>query len=404
MSFRDKLRRRMVRHAPTLFALARTFAPVLTVKDTTLVFRGADVRALLEDDDGYGVTYGPRMKAITEGENFFLGMDPDEIYREDVENMRRVMPPEDLPTIIAPMLEEIAEEVVSAHGGDIDVSAQLGNIVPARFVARYMGVTGPTEPHLVEWTNRLFQYLFVPSTFPFDERLALRYGEEFAARIDELIATRKAGDQGAAPDDSITRCLRLQAEGAPRMDDQHIRNNLMGIIIGCIPTTSKCVSLTMDYLLEHPETLAGAQAAARDHDLDLLRQYMLESIRLHVFSPAMTRTSLRDQTFRGRRIPEGRQVIAFVQSAMLDPADLPEPKRFRLDRPLSAYLHWGHGTHTCFGAQLNLIQIPIILGALLRQESIERAPDVEGSMTLDGFIPSQMRVYHAVAGGTAAHD
>ena len=76
------------------------------------------------------------------------------------------------------------------------------------------------------------------------------------AYLDALIAERKR-DRGRC-DDVSERCLAMQDAGLPGMDDLSIRNNLIGLIIGAIPTTSKSAVLTLDYLLSHPELLPNA--------------------------------------------------------------------------------------------------------------------------------------------------
>ena len=60
----------------------------------------------------------------------------------------------------------------------------------------------------------------------------------------------------------LGRCLELQSIGSPGMDDLGIRNNLIGLITGAIPTTSKCCAQALDQLLQRPDALAQAQAAA----------------------------------------------------------------------------------------------------------------------------------------------
>ena len=63
-------------------------------------------------------------------------------------------------------------------------------------------------------------------------------------------------------DDVLGRYLALQAAGMPGTDDLSIRNNLLGLIVGAIPTTSKCCAHALDQLFDRPEALQGAKDAA----------------------------------------------------------------------------------------------------------------------------------------------
>lgn len=76
----------------------------------------------------------------------------------------------------------------------------------------------------------------------------------------------------------LTRCLELQTAGVLGMADVDIRNNLLGLLVGAIPTTSKCCAQALDELLKRPAELASAQAAARAGDDATLAQYIFPII------------------------------------------------------------------------------------------------------------------------------
>jgi Cytochrome P450 len=82
--------------------------------------------------------------------------------------------------------------------------------------------------------------------------------------------------------------------------------------------------------------------------------------------------------------------MAATLSAMFDPAAMPNPRRFRTDRPVAGYLHFGHGLHTCFGRRINFVQIPELVAALVRLPGLRRAPGREGRLSYDGPFPDRM--------------
>ena len=376
------------------FFLLRTVKPISISNGTVSVTRFDDVREVLSRPNVFGVTYAEKMKVITDGSNFFLGMNNTEIYARDVSNMRIVVPRTDLKRIKS-LVENYARSLVDAAGeGTFDVVKELSEPVPCHFSAEYMGVPGSTATELADWNTYMFQYLFFPNNSEEVDKKAISDAAKMRAYLDELIQARKTS--GEQKDDVLGRCLALQASNTPGMSDVDIRNNLLGIIVGAIPTTSKCAAQVLNYLLDCPELLELAQTAARTEDDEKLRKIMLECLRFDVFSPGITRITLEDYTlakgtWRAKTITKGTPVVALTRSAMMDSRQVSNPKSFRLDRPDYHYLHFGYGMHTCFGYYINMIQIPMILKAILRVDKLTREPG-EGQMEFRGPFPSHLWV------------
>ena len=377
------------------FSLLRTVKPISISNGKALVTRFSDVQEVLSRPNVFGVTYAEKMKVITDGSNFFLGMNNTEIYARDVSNMRIVVPRTDLNERIKPLVENYARSLVDAVKEEIfDVVEGLSKPVPCYFSAEYLGVPGPTVEELAEWNTYMFQYLFFPNNPEEVDKKAISYAAKMRTYLDELIQTRKASGQ---KDDVLGRCLALQASNTPGMSDVDIRNNLLGTIVGAIPTTSKCAAQVLNYLLDRPKLLELAQTAARDDEDETLRKIMLECLRFDVFSPGITRITLEDYTlakgtWRAKTITKGTPVVALTQSAMMDSRQISNPKDFRLDRPDYHYLHFGYGMHTCFGYYINMIQIPMILKAILQVDKLTRASAEAGKMESRGHFPSHLLV------------
>ncbi len=381
-----------------VFAVLRAFAPNLAIKkslvkaydnsSTAIVTRYKDVLEVLDRDDVFEVVYEPRMRAITGNENFFLGMQNTARYARDVSNMRLAMRREDVAEIVKPFAEQQATELVEAAKGSIDVPQDLTLVVPTRMVGRYFGTPGPSEQDMIDWTTIMFWYLFIDLGA---EEAVIAKAEDAAQKcrgyLDEAIRERKA--QPTQDDDVLNRCLAMQGADLPRMDDLGIRNNLIGLIIGAIPTISKSANHALDQLLDRPEALAAAQAAAQADDDELLARYVFEAFRFNPANPVIYRRAAADtviarSTLRARKIPKGAMVFAANLSAMFDPMQLPSPNEFRVDRPWADYILWGYGMHTCFGAYINRAVIPIILKPLLKQRNLRRAAGDAGRMDNQG--------------------
>lgn len=354
---------------------------------TAIVTRRADVLDVLSREADFGVVYGPRMEAITGGENFFLGMQDSPRYTRDVSNMRLVVRRDDVPRIVAPLVGTRASELVAAAPGTIDVPQGLATPVAAHLLDRYFGTPGPSEAVIADWTTTLFRYLFLDlKADPAFDAKAMADAAVFRNWMDGHIAARRAAP---AQDDVLGRCLAVDAATMPGMTDRDVRNSLIGLLIGELPTTSAAATLALDELLNRPDALAGAQAAARHGDDALLAAYVFEALRFRPLNPVIYRRAMRDTAIaagrlRGRRIAAGTMVMASNLSAMFDPLDIPAPTRFRTDRPWEAYILWGYGLHTCFGAYINRATLPGLLKPLLAKSGLRRASGPAGRIDSAG--------------------
>jgi len=378
-----------------LFVILRNTRPTIRLKSFAVVSRFTDVQEVLSRPDAFGIIYTEKMGVITGGGNFFLGMNNTPEYTRDASNMRLVVRRSDTETMIPAMIERLASSIVDASNGSMDVVQELTQPVSAQFVAQYLGVPGPSQEELINWSTDMFHYLFYPDTPAEIDEKATRYAALARDYLDNLIAARKGEDDNK--DDVLARCLQLQPSGTPGMSDIDIRNNLIGIIIGAIPTTSKVAAMVIDYLLDNPELLAAAQQAARKDDTETIRKTVLEAMRFNSFGAGLFRIANQDYviakgTLRRAKIPKGTKVLVLTQSAMLDGRELTRPNAFSLDRPDYQYMHFGYGMHTCFGLYINMAQIPIIVKSVLKRNNLRRAPGDAGIMKYDGPFPRSLQV------------
>lgn len=346
------------------FAVLRLFAPNLRLKRriisaypsngvTALATRRADVTDILSRDEDFGVVYGPRMEMITGGENFFLGMQDTPRYTRDVSNMRIAVRREDLSGIVVPFVEQAAHQIIAMIPGRIDVPQALTRPVAARLLDRYFGTPGPSAEAVADWTTVLFWYLFIDlKADPELDARAVRVAGELRDWLDRHIAARRATKTGQ--DDVLGRCLAMGDAALPGMTDRDTRNNLIGLMIGELPTLSAAANLALDELLNRPQALAAACAAARSGDNDLVAAHIFEALRFRPLNPLIYRRALRDTTIadghlRRRRVAKDTMVLASNLSAMFDPLEVPQPTHFRTDRPWETYMLWGYGLHSCFG-------------------------------------------------------
>jgi cytochrome P450 len=404
MEFLDRIKTAAIQNPEPIFAVLRAIKPILLVKNYAIVSRFEDVQEVLARDDVFQVTYKEKMEIVAGGRNFFLGMPNSPEYERDTSHMRSAIRREDVATIIVPFVQQTARRLVENSGGKLDVVTQLGQVVPVRLVAEYFGCPPPSEKDLADWASAAFQFLFADLNDDPSVAQAARDGSAKArAYLDQVIADRKA--QPNAKDDVLGRCLAMQEIGLPGMDDVGIRDNLLGLIVGAIPTTSKCCAQALDELLKRPTELAEAQLAAVTGDDALLARYVFEALRFNPNNPALFRIASEDYPLakghaHGVTIPKGTNVVALTQSAMFDGSKVDHPGDFRIDRPAYVYLHFGYGLHSCFGRYINQVQIPGILKPLLACKALARAPGDAGKLINKGPFPASLNVtFESAAAG-----
>jgi len=355
---------------------------------TAIVTRYQDVVEVLDRNADFEVVYEPKMRAITGGENFFLGMQDTALYERDVSNLRLAMRRDDVAAIVEPAARRLAEQLVAKQTNRIDVPKDLSLLVPTAIVTDYFGITGTENNDLIDWATLMFWYLFVDlAGDPAIASKALDAAASCRSAIDAAIVSRKAA--GVAMDDVLGRCLVLQKSNQPGMDDLGIRNYLIGLVIGAIPTISKACVQALDQLLDRPQALESAQAAARGSDNALLDAHVFEAFRYNPVNPLIYRRATCDTTIaagslRARKIPKGTMVLASNLSAMFDPLKIEAPESFRIDRPWGEYMLWGYGMHTCFGAYINRAVMPVILKPLLAKPGLRRAAGNAGRIDAGG--------------------
>jgi cytochrome P450 len=400
MEFVDRLKTAVIENPEPIFAILRNVQPILLVKNYAVVTRFEDVQEVLSRDDVFQVTYGEKMEVTTGGRNFFLGMQNSPEYERDVTHMRAAIRREDVPAI-ASFVQQTARQIVAKSSGQLDVVTELAQITPVRLISQYFGCPPKSEPDLAAWSSTIFQYLFADiDNDPAVDTAARAAAAKARDFLDWTIATRKA--QPTGKDDVVNRCLAMQKIGLPGMDDLGIRNNLLGLIVGAIPTTSKCCAQALDQLLNRPEQLVAAQAAATAGDDALLASFVFEALRFNPNNPALFRIAAQDYPLakghvHGTTIPKGTTVVAVTQSAMFDGRKVDAPNDFRTDRPPYVAMHFGYGLHSCFGRYINQVQIPGILKPLLASKSLRRATGDAGRLQMHGPFPSHLVVNFDIA-------
>jgi cytochrome P450 len=378
---------------PYAFAFLRHWMPVKKFGSMVLTSRYDDVKEVFGTDPVFGAPYKPKLDVIMGGEPFFLGMADTPLYHRDTDAMRMVVRPGDLAGL-GQKAEAMAEAIVAAAPGRVEVVDTLVRRVTFSVLADYFGVPEPAGGDLRVWGTRLFEFQFAdPKGDPALRADVDQIAPALRAHIDSEIAKRKVAP---GKDDVLSRCLAQQKKGVPGFSDVEIRTNLMGFIVGGPPQPPMVVPQAMEQLLRRPDALAGAQAAARAGDDDLLWGYVVEAMRFDPLAPGLPRNVLVDGVIaRGTShetpVKAGDTVLAAFASAMMDPRRITDPARFDPHRPASDYIHFGYNLHECFGRYINRAMLHLMLKPLLKR-NLRRAPGGAGRLVKNGPFAESLTV------------
>lgn len=260
-------------------------------------------------------------------------------------------------------------------------------------------------PALIEAVNevndsirfgRVFLPVRLPASVPTPSRRrfarSLHTIDEFVYRI--IRQRQAAADPGS---DLVGLLVRAQdPETGERMDDRQLRDEVVTMLNAGHDTVTDATVWTLAMLALHPEIRAcvrdevrraagtSAPTAASLQSMDLLGRVFRETLRLYPPAWGFARTAREADTFGAYTIPAGGLVIispyVMHRSPRLwDRADVFDPDRFlpsaSSERPKFAYVPFGSGPRMCIGANLAMMEAPLIVASLLQRFDFTLAPD-----------------------------
>ncbi len=373
-------------------AYLRRHRPILRIGSAVVVVaRREDVMAVLEDDRSFPTPYTDGLAS-----GFVLGLTgPDaDRHRAALDDVLRFSDRDSLEQHAAALAQECVD---NAGPGRMAVGSELVRPVLTGIVGRYLGITGPSSDVFMVWSRLIFQDIFLNNAeLPTVHDRGQVAVEALDGCVREAVASRR--QMIDRPDDVLTRFLAMEETGAPvRLTEDEIVDNLIGLAIGWLWHGAKAALGAVDVLLDRPEALATAAAAARDNELERLRQVIWEALRFHAVQVGLPRvcahaTTLAAGTPYETEVPAGAGVLAGTHSAMWDDRVVPDPGRFDPGRPEDHYVIFGHGRHHCLGEAIMRRQLPAMLQPLLALDGLARALGRPGKLTWVGPHPDDLWV------------
>jgi cytochrome P450 len=378
----ERLSRVLTVRGASLWPLVRRVPRVAPAK---LVLGHADCREILDRHDVFHVPYLSRMKRVSGP--FILGWDPAESPRYEIERgwLDAAVRRDDVERI-AGRARAVAERCVEEgrRRGGLDVVTDLVDPVIDDAIGSWFGV--PAQPHAgrLDWARAAFYGVFL--NFAAVPVVTARAQAGARALGEEIAAVAEAGAPGEG--DVLARLLASE-DPARELDRDAAVRNLVGLITAWVPQVSRVLPLALDALFGRERELREAQQDARAGDVARVGDYVWEAARFRCTNPLLPRRSAAAHTLpSGKRVPAGTIVFAMLQSAMMDPDSLDDPRRFIAGRPAHAYLHFGGGLHRCLGERAARAQLGQAATALLACDDLRRA----GRVRWEGPYPVGLKV------------
>jgi cytochrome P450 len=363
------------------FAELRQNRPVLAMPEVTLATRFDDCTEILRHHEIFSVAlYKPK-----QGE-YWMAQDDTAVHWREKSIMRAILDFDDVPAIRTYVATKTAE-LLAAANGSIDAVAGLSRAVPLALTRDWFGYSHGDPEAMCKWSywnqldafwNQPFDAIIWPDPAAIVKERE-KVSTEMAAYLLALVGAREAEVKlGVQNHDSVSRLVALSQTKAVKFDMLRVVQNVGGLLIGAVETTSHAVVNALDYLLQHPDILASARAAALGDDSSAVDGYVNEALRFKPPFPYFFRMCEQD-TLLGRGEPyqaaiaKGTTVLAVTQSAMFDPKAMTNPDAFDPTRGPGNQFLFGFGLHECLGRAIAGVMIPEMVRQCLRLKGLVAA-------------------------------
>jgi cytochrome P450 family 135 len=208
---------------------------------------------------------------------------------------------------------------------------------------------------------------------------------EADALLYEEIRTRRAEGDAAERDDIFSLLLAARDEDGEPLTDDHVRDELMTLLVAGHETTATAMAWTLERVTRHRDVLDRLVQEQRDGGEEYLDAVIKETLRLRPVVPAVARRLQAPMTFGPWDLPAGVNIAPSIYLLHRRPDLYPEPEAFRPERFLGRspgtyeWIPFGGGVRRCLGASFALFEMQKVLGTVLRdappRPARRRAPE-----------------------------
>ncbi|MBI1416877.1 MAG: cytochrome P450 [Limimaricola sp.] len=241
----------------------------------------------------------------------------------------------------------------------------------------------------------LAAFLPGPSWMPrFYKRRTKQTAKAIRALIRQMVTGRLTQiADGTAPDDLCTKILTAtDPQSGDRFDATEMVDQVAIFFLAGHETSASALAWTLYLLATHPDwqDRVAAEAAGFSGEfadlakLRVTRDVFREALRLYPPVPMMVREATGPETFRGRALARGAQIVLspwhLHRHERIWPApDDFDPARWQTEAGRAcardAYMPFSSGARVCVGAGFAMVEGVVLLAALLRDFRFEAVKD-----------------------------
>ena len=310
---------------------------------------------------GLGDAYPPAFQPVAHVFGAWLGA----LDAPDHTRIRSVMAKAFTPRRIRatqPRIRQLADDLLTdalRSGEPFDLVADYAFPLPMAVIGDLLGVPEADREQFRSLGEAFAEALSNPGS-----AAAAEAGGNATRTMLEYFEALLAARRRAPGDDLISAMLAAANDEGQVMTELEVLAEAIEMIVAGHETTVNTVAKASHGLLC---TDRWAAVAETEPDLSASGSGSALEELLRWVSPAQrerNRWVTEPMSIGDRSLAVGEAVVVMIGAANHDPARFPDPHSLVLDRPASRHLTFGHGPHTCLGAQLARMEVGTAMDVL----------------------------------------
>lgn len=256
---------------------------------------------------------------------------------------------------------------MAALGGECDFLRDVARSFPLRVMLSILGIPQEDAPEVFTLTEKFFRSQDEAAG---PDKTSAKDPERHARHLVQVLSDFRhyfrpliAARVKAPRDDVLTAIAHAKIEGQPIRPFEAISYLLILATAGH-HTTSSSLAGGVWGLCQQPDQFRKVAS-----DRSLIPDLVEEAVRWTTPVQHFMRTATKDTELNGRRIVAGEWLMLCYLSGSRDESVFADPDRFRVDRPSSAPVSFGHGVHVCLGQHLARFEMRIFFEEMLARIS-----------------------------------
>ncbi|KAL2318554.1 hypothetical protein Fmac_032430 [Flemingia macrophylla] len=258
------------------------------------------------------------------------------------------------------------------------------------FEVGILTIFGHLEPRLREELKKNYRivdagYNSFPTCIPGTQyKKALLARKRLGKIISDIICERKKKKLDER--DLLSVLLNWKGEGGEVLSNDHIADNIIGVLFAAQDTTASAMTWVVKYLHDEPKLLESVKAEQKaihkfngdnlplswdqTRNMRITHKVVLESLRMASIISFPFREAIADVEYKGFLIPKGWKAMPLFRNIHHNPEFFPEPQKFNPSRfevapKPNTLMPFGSGVHACPGNELAKLEILIMIHHLV---------------------------------------